>query len=516
MRPIQITTIEYIRVLPELILTLFGAALMMAEAFTKPRASRKPLGIIAFFGAMLAFAASVFQCRVVLVNGQPTTPYMGYAFFDLVRVDHFSIFFHAVICLVSAFAILASLDWVDDQIDRVGEYYALILLGTVGMVLMSSAMELVLIFVALEISSIASYVLAGFRRRSASSAESALKYFLLGSFATAFFLYGVALIFGGVGTTNINGIALSIVNNVHPMVEGNLVHWGPINLGLVYASVALMFVGIGFKVAAAPFHVWTPDVYEGAPSPVVGLMSTAPKAAAFAVLLRIFFAAATPGWFWMVWGVAALSMTLGNIGALVQNNIKRLLAYSSIAHAGYLLVAFVGFRNTGPGGAQLGITAAIFYACSYAFMNLGAFVVVSQIAGPDERFTSLEDYAGLGRRSPVLAATLTIFLLSLIGIPLTGGFFAKFYVFSAALQGNLIWLTVIGVVNSAIAAYYYLRVIVVMYMREPAGNVDAPLAEVPNGIGIAMICTAAITIFLGVWPQGVINFVNQSARDLLQ
>src|SRR3954470_21931847 len=516
MRPIQITSIEYIRVLPELILTLFGAAIMMAEAFMKGRASRKPLGILGFVGAMLAFAASVFQCRVVEVNGQQVSPYMGYAFFDLVRVDHFSIFFHAVICLVSAFAILASLDWVDNQIERVGEYYALILLGTVGMVLMSSAMELVLIFVALEISSIASYVLAGFRRRSASSAESALKYFLLGSFATAFFLYGVALIFGATGTTNINGLAFTIANNVRPMVVGNTMQFVPISLPLVYAAVALMFVGIGFKVAAAPFHVWTPDVYEGAPSPVVGLMSTAPKAAAFAVLLRIFFAAATPGWFWMVWVVAALSMTLGNIGALVQNNIKRLLAYSSIAHAGYLLVAFVGFRNSDVGSVQLGITAAIFYACSYAFMNLGAFVVVSQIAGPDERFTSLEDYAGLGRRSPVLAATLTIFLLSLIGIPLTGGFFAKFYVFSAALQGKLIWLTVIGVVNSAVAAYYYLRIIVMMYMREPAGNVDAPMPEVSSGISIALICTAAITIFLGVWPQGVIAYVNQSAQDLLR
>jgi NADH-quinone oxidoreductase subunit N len=496
---------DYMRVLPELVLTVFGALIMLAEAFYKGRESRKPLGVIAFVGAMLAFAASVYQSH-----------YMGYGFFGLVRVDHFSIFFHAVICLVSAFAILASLDWVDEQIDRMGEYYALILLGTVGMVLMSSAMELVLIFVALEISSIASYVLAGFRRRSASSAESALKYFLLGSFATAFFLYGVALIFGGVGTTNIDGIALTIANNLRPMVVGNNIQMVPISLGLVYAAVALMFVGIGFKVAAAPFHVWTPDVYEGAPSPVVGLMSTAPKAAAFAVLLRIFFAAATPGWFWMVWAVAALSMTLGNIGALVQNNIKRLLAYSSIAHAGYLLVAFVGFRNSDAGSVQLGITAAIFYACSYAFMNLGAFIVVSQIAGPDERFTSLEDYAGLARRSPVLAATLTIFLLSLIGIPLTGGFFAKFYVFSAALQGKLIWLTIIGVVNSAVASYYYLRVIVVMYMREPAGDVDLPMPQVSSGISIALICTAAITIFLGVWPQGVIAYVNQSARDLLQ
>src|SRR4051812_28619476 len=207
MNPYNVPFADYMRLLPELVLTVFGALIMLAEAFYKGRESRKPLGVIAFVGAMLAFAASVYQTR-----------YMGYGFFGLVRVDHFSIFFHAVICLVSAFAILASLDWVDDQIDRVGEYYALILLGTVGMVLMSSAMELVLIFVALEISSIASYVLAGFRRRSASSAESALKYFLLGSFATAFFLYGVALIFGGVGTTNINGIAAAIQNNAHPVI----------------------------------------------------------------------------------------------------------------------------------------------------------------------------------------------------------------------------------------------------------------------------------------------------------
>src|SRR3954466_180324 len=304
---------DYMRVLPELVLTVFGAFIMLAEAFYKGRESRKPLGIIAFIGAMLAFAASVYQSR-----------YMGTGFFGLIRVDHFSIFFHAVICVVSAFAILASLDWVDDQIDRMGEYYALILLGTVGMVLMSSAMELVLIFVALEISSIASYVLAGFRRRSASSAESALKYFLLGSFATAFFLYGVALIFGGVGTTNIGGIAFSIANNVRPMVVGNTMQWVPISLGLVYAAVALMFVGLGFKVAAAPFHVWTPDVYEGAPAPVVGLMSTGPKAAAFAVLLRVLFEVNAPGRVGLIWVTAALSMTLGNLGALVQQNVKRL------------------------------------------------------------------------------------------------------------------------------------------------------------------------------------------------
>ncbi len=327
-----------------------------------------------------------------------------------------------------------------------GEYYALILFGTVGMMLMSSAIELVLIFIALEISSISTYILAGMRRRAAESAEASLKYFLLGSFATAFFLYGVAMIYGATGTTNIYNIA----NVLHTQQST-----------LAYLAVGLMFVGLGFKVASAPFHVWTPDVYEGSPAPVVALMSTGPKAAAFAVLLRVLFATGAPGWFWMVWVSAALSMTLGNIGALVQQNVKRLLAYSSIAHAGYLLVAFAA-------GQQVGISAAMFYTASYAAMNVGAFAVVSHFASAGEKYVTLDDYAGLGRRSPLLAAILTIFLLSLIGIPVTGGFFAKFYVFSAALQSNLVWLTIIGVINSAIAAYYYLRIIVYMYMRDEA------------------------------------------------
>src|SRR5206468_2612527 len=252
------------------------------------------------------------------------------------------------------------------------EYYGLILFGAVGMSLMSSAVELVLIFIALEISSISTYVLAGFRLRAAASAESSLKYFLLGSFATAFFLYGVALTFGATGTTNTAAIAAALRAGAP----------GP----LVYAAVALLFVGIGFKVAAAPFHVWTPDVYEGAPAPVVALMSTGPKAAAFAVLLRILFGAAidtSKAWFWLVWISAALSMTLGNFGALLQNNVKRMLAYSSIAHAGYLLVAFAA-------GKEMGISAAIFYAASYAAMNVGAFAVVSHFASRGEQYVSVD------------------------------------------------------------------------------------------------------------------------------
>src|SRR5207302_4975030 len=239
------------------------------------------------------------------------------------------------------------------------------------------------------------------------------------------------------------------------------------NIGLlVYAAMAMMFVGLGFKVAIAPFHIWTPDVYEGAPAPVVGFMSTAPKAAAFAVLLRVVFAINAPGRFWFLWVSAALSMTLGNVGALVQNNVKRLLAYSSIAHAGYLMIAFAA-------APEAGISAAMFYTAAYAAMNVGAFAVVSHFANAGEKYVTLDDYAGLGRRSPLLAATLTIFLLSLIGIPATGGFFAKFYVFSAALKADVVGLTMIGLINSAVAAYYYLRIIVVMYMRE--GREEVPI-----------------------------------------
>src|SRR5262249_16437042 len=280
---------------------------------------------------------------------------------------------------ISALCILASLEYLEAQNIRSGEYYALILFGTLGMVLMSSAIELVLIFIALEISSISTYVLAGYRRRTASSTESAIKYFLLGSFATAFFLYGVALMFGATGSTSIPDIRTALAA-AHPSL-------------LAIAATALMIVGLGFKVASAPFPLWTPDVYEGAPAPIVALMSTGPKAAAFAVLLRVLFATETTGWFWLIWVSAALSMTLGNFGALMQNNVKRMLAYSSIAHAGYLLVAFAAANFSG-------ISAAIFYTAAYAAMNVGAFAVVSHFAAGGERYVRFADYAGPGPPPP--------------------------------------------------------------------------------------------------------------------
>ena len=479
---------DYVRILPEIVLSLFGLLIMFLDPVMDERSSQRKLGGIALVGAIAALAATLYQA-------QPN--FWGLGFWEMVRVDAFSVFFHFVVAAAVILVILSSYEYMEVQQIRAGEYYGLILFGAVGMALMSSAVELVLIFIALEISSISTYILAGFRRRSAISSESSVKYFLLGSFATAFFLYGVALMFGATGSTSIARISAALSQYAG-------VGHGPL---LAYLGVALMFVGLGFKVAAAPFHIWTPDVYEGAPSPVVGFMSTAPKAAVFAVLLRIMFEAQAPGRIWLIWVAAALSMTIGNIAALVQDNVKRLLAYSSIAHAGYLLVAIASLPANG-------IPAAMFYTASYAAMNIGAFAVVGHFAGAGERYVTIEDYSGLGRRSPTLAAILTVFLLSLIGIPITGGFFAKFYVFSAALQGDhpLIGLVIIGVLNSAIAAYYYLRIIVFMYMREP--REDARVAPITPGLGLALGLSLAVTIYLGVLPGRVLEYAARSVELL--
>jgi len=486
-----IPSVDYIRILPELILVAFGVAVMIIDPLLKAGASRKGLGYLSLAGTLCAIGAAFYQAAELARDPQFGAP----GWFGMVRADSFAIFFHILIPAISAICILASLEYLEIQKINTGEYYGLILFGTVGMVLMSSAVELVLIFIALEISSISTYILAGYRRRTASGTESSIKYFLLGSFATAFFLYGVALMFGATGSTSIDEISIAVGTGRVPGV-------------LAFMAVALMIVGLGFKVASAPFHIWTPDVYEGAPAPVVALMSTAPKAAAFAVMLRVLFATTSTGWYPLIWISAALSMTIGNFGALIQNNVKRMLAYSSIAHAGYLLVAFAA-QN------ELGMSAAMFYTASYAAMNVGAFAVISHIGSTGERYVTVDDYAGLGRRSPLLAFTLTVFLLSLIGIPATAGFLGKYYVFTAAISGHagsLIWLAIIGVINSAVASYYYLRLIVVMYMREPV-IAEAPVAATP-AMKLALLLTAIATIYLGVIPGKVIDYATLGALDL--
>jgi len=345
-------------------------------------------------------------------------------------------------------------------------------------------------------SSISSYVLAGYRRDSVKSSESAVKYFLLGSFATAFFLYGIALIYGVTGSTN-----LALITSADP--SSNLLRLG----------LALMLVGLGFKVAAAPFQVWTPDVYEGAPTPVTALFSAGPKAATFALLLRIFTTihAATNFWFWAFWILAVVTMFVGNLGAVVQTNVKRMLAYSSVAHAGYTLVAFaaVTFLKTDPDiGPWPAYAAVLFYLLGYALVKVGAFTIVSEIGGKGESRLTLDDFAGLGTRQPFAAAAMSLFLLSLLGLPITAGFFGKFYVFKAAINSKLIWLAVLMAINSVIGAYYYLRVIVVMYMREHEGEVSADAARSLSPTA-AMVVTVAVlaTLYLGLYPNHILGIV---------
>jgi NADH-quinone oxidoreductase subunit N len=363
---------------------------------------------------------------------------------------------------------------------------------------MAASNELIIMFVGLEISSIASYILAGYLRDDRRANESALKYFLLGSFATAFLLYGVAWTYGLTGTTSLPEIRAALTGL--ESIRSEL---------LVAAAAALMFVGFAFKISAWPFQIWAPDVYQGAPAPVAAFLSAGPKAAAFAILLRVYITAFEPisaRWEPFVWLSALFTMIIGNFAALTQSNIKRLLAYSSIAHAGYVLVAVTAH-------SQLGTAAAMFYLASYALMNIGAFTVVTHFSRKGERYVDVQDLAGLGVRQPVTAALFSIFLLSLIGVPLTGGFFGKFYVFKAALDGGLVWLTVLGLLNSAVAAYYYLRIIVVMYMHEPGESTDT-LTAPGVGVAVALWGSALGTLLLGVYPAVILDFADKSAKFL--
>jgi NADH-quinone oxidoreductase subunit N len=473
--------------LPEIVLTVTGVLIMLAEPMLAPGSSRKLLGWIAILGTLAGGLASWYQLGFGTVH----------AYFGTIQVDTFSVFFHLLISAIVLVTLLSSVDYFEGHATHAGEYFALVLFGAVGMMLMTCSVELLMVFVGLEISSISTYIMAGFRKGQAPATESSIKYFLLGSFATAFFLYGIALAFGATGSTRIDAISLGLAHTATPT--------------LAILALALIIIGIGFKVSAAPFHVWTPDVYQGAPAPVVGLMSTAPKAAAFAVLLRILFSgfpSYEPRWAGLIWVIAALSMFIGNLGALMQRDVKRMLAYSSIAHAGYLLVAYTAFPADG-------IASACFYTAAYAAMNVGAFTVITQIGGYNESARTIDDYAGLALKRPVLAAALGLFLLSLIGIPFTGGFFGKFYVFSAALHSGRVWLAVIGLLNSGIACFYYLRLLAAIYTRPTTENdriSAAARVSIPAAAAIAI--TAAATLWLGIAPNRVLGLAQQSADSV--
>jgi len=472
---------DLLRFSPELILSAAGTLLMVLDPFFAKRMPKLfgHLSIVAFVLAIFgAFAANSVA---------------GPAFSNLLIVDGFATFFRVLVLIIGILAVLLSYRYLDREQAETSEYHALLLFSVVGQCLMVASNDLIMIFIGLEISSIASYILAGYLRNDRRNNEAALKYFLLGSFATGFFLYGIAITYGITGSTKLSEIVVAL-------------NQPDVSHALIGFAAALMLVGLGFKISGAPFQVWAPDVYQGAPAPVSAFMATAPKAAAFAILIRIFmtsFQQSADLWEPFIWISALLSMTIGNFGALTQRNLKRMLAYSSIAHAGYLLVAIAA-------RSEFGTAAAMFYLAAYALMNLGAFAVVIHISGQGERNLQIDDLAGLGQKQPVTAALLTVFLLSLIGVPLTGGFFGKFYIFHAALKSHLVWLAVLGLLNSAVAAYYYLRLLVVMYMHEP-GEATTSLEPLTPGLGAALVLPAIGTFLLGVIPGAVLTFAQNSA-----
>jgi NADH-quinone oxidoreductase subunit N len=473
---------DALRFLPEIILTLMGTLLMVLTPLI-PRRNSPVFGNLSLLALALAGAGAIYAYSQ-----------SGPAFGGMLMVDGFATFFTMLVIVVGVLTVLPSYDFLVRQNAEPGEFYALLLFSIAGQCVMAAANELIMVFIGLEISSIASYVLAGYLRDDKRANEASLKYFLLGSFATAFFLYGVAVVYGCTGTINLSAVRMVLIGPDAP------------NRLFIGLAAALMFVGLAFKVSAAPFQTWAPDVYQGAPTPVAAFLSAGPKAAAFAVFLRIFMTALEPigsSWWPLFWGSALLSMVIGNFAALRQTNIKRMLAYSSIAHAGYVMVALAA-------SSEIGTAAAMFYLAAYALMNVGAFSVVSHLSGPGERFTSIDDLAGLGQKQPMMAAMLSIFLLSLIGVPLTGGFFGKFYIFKAALESHLVGLTVLGLLTSAVAAYYYLRVMVVMYMREPS-EVTTKLEPPSFALRAALILPALGTLLLGIFPTWVLDFANRSA-----
>ncbi len=420
----------------------------------------------------------------------------GPAFYGQVHGDLFSSFFNLAFLAVAFLVVLASPNYlIRDKINH-GEYYALILWAVLGMSFMASAGDLLVFFLGLETMSVSLYVLAGFHKSRPKSNESSLKYLLLGAFFTGFLLYGIALIYGSVGSTNLKEISAYLTMSENPL-------GGYMGIGL-----AMLLVGLAFKMAAVPFHFWSPDVYDGAPTPVTAFMSAAPKAAAFAAALRIFYEPAMSlglPWEKVLWILALLTMTVGNFAALAQSSVKRMLAYSSITHAGYLLVGFLA-------GNELGASGMLYYLFTYGFMNVGAFTIAYLVNRRGGGNYNLSDFAQLGSRNPMTALLMSIFMLSLAGIPPLAGFFGKFYVFSAAVQAGYIWLVVIAVLNSAISVYYYLRVMVIMYMREKEDLKD--LERSPSVVLTTIICALPILVF-GFYPGILLELARSSIASLM-
>ncbi len=464
--------LDFQTILPLTILTAWACALLLVDLFV-PRGQKWIVAFLAAAGLAVTLGFTLAQIGRPAVTG----------FSGMVAQDGFSTFLSALLLVSGLLGVALAYGYVKRMGIERGEYYTLLLFSVVGMMLMAQAADLIIVFLALELLSIPLYVLAAFNRKMVTSEEAGIKYFLLGAFSTGFVVYGIALVFGATGTTSLTGILASASSGTSGL--------------LLTIGAALILVGFGFKVAAVPFHMWTPDVYQGAPTSVTAFMAAGAKIAGFAALLRVFSTAfsslaldMTP----ILWGLAAVTMIVGNLLAISQTDIKRMLAYSSIAHAGYILMAFVPYGN--PEVAAVSIAAGIFYLVAYAVSNFGTWAVVIILEKQEGKGLEISDYAGIGRKHPALAAAMTIFMLSLIGFPPTLGMVGKFYLFRAVLDGGFVWLAIIGVVTSLISAYYYLRVVVNMYMRD-----GEPTVVREFWLDFTWGAAALVTVIVSFMPQ---------------
>lgn len=463
---------------PEIILVGSGMLVLMAGLFID---ERRNVWLAALSLAGLVVAA------VAILNLWGTQNAVGLR--GMATADRFALFLAGVFVAIAALTVLISVSYRPIRIAERGDYYALVLFATAGMMLMAASTDLIVLFLGLEMFSICLYILSGFLRPREPSEESALKYFLIGAFASGFLLYGIALTFGATGVTGLAAIGSFIAS------EG-------LRTPMLLMGLGLIIVGFGFKIAMAPFHMWTPDVYEGAPTTVTAFMAAGTKTAGFAALLRILsqaFPSLQPDWIPVLAVLSVITMTLGNVVAIWQDNIKRMLAYSSIAHAGYILIAVAAATDEA-------MSAALYYLLVYALMNLGAFAVIVALGRRGREYVDIADFSGLSAKQPALALAMALFMVSLAGFPPTGGFVGKFYIFRAAVNAELVWLAVFGVLNSVVSVYYYLRVVVLMYMSEP---VEEP-APAPVGVwlGLSVVAAAVGLLVLGIWPAGVTNLAQ--------
>jgi NADH-quinone oxidoreductase subunit N len=473
--------VNLLAISPMLIVALGAIVVLLAELIVPARWRQ---GLIAL--SLLALLAALYAARTLWDANLS-------AFHNMILADNYGLFLALVVILGAAVSLLLAVDYVHARGLELGEFNVLLLAATSGMLIMATANDLIVIFLGLEVLSLSLYILAAFNRRDTLSLEAGIKYFLLGVFASAFFLYGIALVYGATATTNLTRLAAFVAQNP---IGGNV---------LLQSGAGLLVVGFGFKVALVPFQWWTPDVYEGAPTPVTAFMSVGVKVAAFAAFFRAFlfaFGSATTlpfDWQTLLAILAVLTMTVGNVAAVVQSNIKRMLAYSSIAHAGYILIALVA------GGAS-GISAALFYLLAYTLTNLGAFAAVISLGDDERERLVIADYGGVGQTHPLRALALTICLLSLAGFPPLAGFVGKFFVFSAAVQNNGTWLAIVGVLNSLVSVYFYLRPVIAMYIREPVPGFRT--ARVPALLVVALIIAVVGVILLGLFPANTVTLAQ--------